>query len=527
MFKRNTLCAAGTPQSGYIMYLLCKMLEKSALKSEMITKIGHDIYIPVCYNLSTKKVIRIKRRTKIALILFIFIIELPVIACANVYIKAGDTILMGSYPQTRLESVSGLTEGVDYRTAKYYYMGKPADSYLDLEDSMIVCEEERAYKLEPISFRVISVVGDKVTAVSDKIIEAGAYNSDYESVAWKDSSMSAFLKGEFKASAFSARERSFITDVRVVTKDEFNNLVFPKTAAVTEFMETKSGNFAYALKEFQYTTVSDYTTGATTTTKYKINNDIWWLSSDASSKMASFVNRDGTLCDEGTFVDATFVGVRPVVEFAMSDVASVASDGTLTFREIETLEPITVLGNNVYLHPDADYTGTKLVAALFKDEVMVDVKIADIDTSAGVEIKLLNFYNFMGADGVVKLFWFENFTSLRPLCQNITVDNSDDRIDEIVSESVNGYLTINGKIDFSSFDANTTSVQADPWNPIEVTLQMYDSRGNLVYIDQTTATLSGEYNFGCDLSQYKGQSLSVEINNTYNSHGGNYVQQID
>ena len=106
-------------------------------------------------------------------LLYVVIQRAPVVANAEVLIEKGDRISIGSYPQTRLETVDGLVENENYEYADFYSMGKDPSSYLDEDSLMIISTTPRAYKLEPIDFEVIYVENNKVTAISQKILEAG------------------------------------------------------------------------------------------------------------------------------------------------------------------------------------------------------------------------------------------------------------------------------------------------------------------------------------------------------------------
>ena len=419
-------------------------------------------------------------------------LAIPLIANADYVLNVGDEFLTGSYPQTRLTSTDGLKEHVDYECANYYYMGADPSSYLDEDSLMIVKSEVRTYKREPIVFNVISVDGDKVTAISKEIIEAKPYNTLCKAVSWENSTLNSFLKNEFKASAFSDSEFERIDCVRIASVDEYNALGMGK-APVTDYLETKKGNFNYALNFSED------------------KSDIWWLSSDGVSAKSEFVKSDGTLCTDGAFVDATFVGVRPVIEFSLLNVEGVSQDGTLMFR------PLRISGNDVYLKPTETLSGTALVAALYDGDVMVDVKCKFVDTEADSIVTLKDFYDFAGNDGVVKLLWFENLSDIKPLCTNITIDNTRNRVINITSlECKNGCVTVSGNIDLQALSVTENVAAQTPWTPVEVSLQMSNSDGGIVYLDQVTADDDGDYSFNFNVDKYKGESLKLKINSAYN-----------
>lgn len=419
-------------------------------------------------------------------------LAIPLIANADSVLNVGDEFLTGSYPRTRLDSTDGLEEHVDYEREQFYYAGKDDTGYLNINSSMVVKSEVRNYKREPIAFNVISVDGDKVTAISKEIIEAKPYNTLCKAVSWENSTLNSFLKNEFKASAFSDSEFERIDCVRIASVDEYNALGMGK-APVTDYLETKKGNFNYALNFSED------------------KSDIWWLSSDGVSAKSEFVKSDGTLCTDGAFVDATFVGVRPVIEFSLLNVEGVSQDGTLMFR------PLRISGNDVYLKPTETLSGTALVAALYDGDVMVDVKCKFVDTEADSIVTLKDFYDFAGNDGIVKLLWFENLSNITPLCSNITIDNTHNRINDITElECSNGRVTVRGTVDVDAMFGASKVRSTDLWYPLEISLQMTDSDGNVVYLDQTTADDSGDYSFSFDISQCKGESLKLKINNAYN-----------
>lgn len=441
-------------------------------------------------------------RKQMILIFLLYVVfqRAPAVANAEVLIEKGDRISIGSYPQTRLETVDGLVENENYEYADFYSMGKDPSSYLDEDSLMIISTTPRAYKLEPIDFEVISVENNKVTAISQKILEAGEYNSDCTVTAWNNSSLNRYLNGAFKSKAFGPGEYEYIGAVRIASEDEYNSLEFTKQASVTDYLETKKGNFNYALNF--------------TEDKY----DIWWLSSDRASKEIPFVKADGTLCEAGTYVDASFVGIRPVIEFNLTDVQSVYDDGRLQFR------PIRVSGNDVFIYPTATYKDTALCAALYNNGRFMDAKFSSVSTQEGNAITLSDFYDFKNAEGVVKVIWFENLKSMKPLSNCITIDNVNSGINRIVSVAYkDGIVSIRGNIDLDALSVEASSKASSPWYPIEVSLQVFDMEDNMVCMDQVTAEDNGDYIFEINMKAYAGKTLRARINNTYNVMKRSYI----
>ncbi len=303
-------------------------------------------------------------------------------------ISVGDTLKLGKYMSSYIENVDGLVENLDYQKCLYnYILSNPTTGVEYLS-------EYRNYLYEPIDFEVIANDNGKIVAISTKIVDAGCYNEKYEVVSPQEASINQYLKTQFSNIAFTPNERASISEIRLLTEKEFDEYSFDKVALASEYTESKGS--------FEANTA-----------------DCWWLSSDSESNKAVFVDADGNKVQQGEYVDATYMGIRPVVEFELNDIENIDDNDKITFRKKTHID-----GNTVVLEPAETLSNTVVIIAKYNGNVLTNVKIVEAAVEEGVQKRLEDIYNFETESGIIKIFWWNEPEQMVPLCRQIKIDNS-------------------------------------------------------------------------------------------------------
>lgn len=147
---------------------------------------------------------------------------------------------------------------------------------------------------EPIEWRVLEVDGDRAYVVSEKALDAHAFNEDADDGNdWNSSDLKAWLEEDFASQAF--------------TDDEINEIDGASTLLSAD--EARSYFGGYGMCEPTQQAVNN---GA-----YKDEDNgacVWWLrSSGADSDFAALVDADGYVDSDGYYVDRTGFAVRPAL----------------------------------------------------------------------------------------------------------------------------------------------------------------------------------------------------------------------
>lgn len=69
---------------------------------------------------------------------------------------------------------------------------------------------------ESIEWRVLAKQDKKVLIISEKALDAKAYNSEYKDITWEECSLREWLNNEFFNTAFSSKEKKKIADTKVM-----------------------------------------------------------------------------------------------------------------------------------------------------------------------------------------------------------------------------------------------------------------------------------------------------------------------
>ena len=180
---------------------------------------------------------------------------------------------------------------------------------------------------EAIVWRVIDKEGSKLMLISEKVLDAHAFDTELGGAKWADSDLRAFLNGDFITSAFTADEQAKLLDTVNVTEDnatyiidsgvDSTDKVFVLSKYEAEHFLTRR-NLGWELaKATLYSQNRDgvggeYDHGVTVDPDYGTAG--WWLRDAGENDIsAMYMYYYGEVCEKGTLVRNTFVGVRPVI----------------------------------------------------------------------------------------------------------------------------------------------------------------------------------------------------------------------
>ncbi len=169
---------------------------------------------------------------------------------------------------------------------------------------------------EDIEWIVLAKEGNKYLLVTKDVLDASAFNSAYVNVTWADSSIRAWLNGDFINKAFNAGELSSLNTTKVETDGKTtDDKVFllskaevekyltadTKVALNTTYADTIKGVFEYVVEK--------EVNGKEVEISYSA---AWWLR-DTVNDTALTVDKDGKVGEYGHFVTKDNVGVRPAI----------------------------------------------------------------------------------------------------------------------------------------------------------------------------------------------------------------------
>jgi hypothetical protein len=182
---------------------------------------------------------------------------------------------------------------------------------------------------EPIVWRVIDrkVEGDskKLLLISEKVLDSYVFDAELKGDKWADCDLRAFLNGDFMDAAFSADEQAKLISTVNSTADNAKYVV-DSGADTTDKVFVLSREEAekllvkYGWQKAQATLYSqnreevggDYDNGVKVDPDY--GTAAWWLRNAGENDInAMYMYYYGAVCEEGTLVRNTFVGVRPCV----------------------------------------------------------------------------------------------------------------------------------------------------------------------------------------------------------------------
>jgi hypothetical protein len=174
-------------------------------------------------------------------------------------------------------------------------------------------DDDRVNGKEPISWRVLEVRDGKALLLSDKNLDAKAYNTSETSLTWATSTIRAWLNKDFLSTAFTKSEVSVLAETTNSNPDNptygtaggdatLDKVFFLSIEEVEEYLTTDASriglNSAYAIGQG-----ADDIAGA----------GWWWLRSPGLYRSAACVSRDGPLFVGGRSTNDDRSSVRPAI----------------------------------------------------------------------------------------------------------------------------------------------------------------------------------------------------------------------
>ncbi len=216
------------------------------------------------------------------------------------------------------------------------------------------------YSIDPIKWIVLSKENEKLFLLSQKVLDARQYHSDYERITWEKSTMRSWLNGygaeentggengisyyvnNFISSAFYADEIKLIDDTRVANSN------YKTYWGLTGGNDTTDKVFLLSFPEATNTNYGfngDYSVTSPSRKSSRTDyvedggyTDNWWLRSPGTQyySEAAFVYGSGQIKVGGTSVYHNTLAVRPAIKLNLADIlftSGTSAGYTLTFKD--------------------------------------------------------------------------------------------------------------------------------------------------------------------------------------------------
>ena len=166
---------------------------------------------------------------------------------------------------------------------------------------------------EKIEWKVLTVEDGRALLISKYGLDSKPYNDIYEDATWETCSLRAWLNGEFYDSAFSASEKEQIQSLEL---SNLNNSEYGTEGGSV----TTDRIFLLSIDEAESYFAADYDKICKGTLYAKENgayadkdgHTLWWLRSPGDgSAYAAFVDLDGSIDNNGDYIDDNSGIVRP------------------------------------------------------------------------------------------------------------------------------------------------------------------------------------------------------------------------
>lgn len=173
----------------------------------------------------------------------------------------------------------------------------------------------------PYSWEVLDIQDGKALLITEDILEMIRYNEEYEAIVWADSTLRAYLNGEFYENNFSDEEKARIVTVTNTTPDNawFGTEGGPDTEDKIFLLSTEevvryfgdSGQLENGNPDSSYSIEDEY--GKERIAQFEDANERWWLRSPGiEPEFTSMVARCGMLEVGGYFAEKR-EGLRPAL----------------------------------------------------------------------------------------------------------------------------------------------------------------------------------------------------------------------
>ena len=265
---------------------------------------------------------------------------------STTYVRDGDYIYFGSYPQTlKFESV---TIDESAQTVDGYYLGSDGalyakvvadpygsgSSYTFSTGESVVRGTTYYFKVEPIKWRILSESKGEALILCESILANKAYAAGYNN--YKNSAIRAWLNAEFYNTAFTTLQQSLIRTTKVdnsasTTGSSTNESACENTfdkVFLMSYQDMINPNYGFRTSYSTYETprrrqTTDYSraTGVLMGTTSHYGNGVWWLRSPSAEydyfhQYASGINYDGYF-NGSVRVSRTDYGVVPALNIQL------------------------------------------------------------------------------------------------------------------------------------------------------------------------------------------------------------------
>ena len=157
---------------------------------------------------------------------------------------------------------------------------------------------QKGEEAQPIEWIVLNKTEDALTLISRYCLDCVPYNTDRVAVSYQDSSIYAWLNGEFINNAFTE-----IQQANILSTDGLGKAYLLSAEEAAQYYEYDS---------WRKTAATDYAKSKGAKIKDGIAN--WWLRDiNPESTNAQYVYYNGTIAQKGFAVDYNVVAVRPVI----------------------------------------------------------------------------------------------------------------------------------------------------------------------------------------------------------------------
>ena len=166
---------------------------------------------------------------------------------------------------------------------------------------------------EPIEWIVFKEENGLSYLISDKILDAKPYNTEYAGTNWANCSLQKWLNNEFYNQAFNKNQKELIIKCTNVTVP---NSKTGKGEKVTteEYVTLLALNDAYKLSYAKRkVTVTPYAKNQGCVASNKGTGDWWLRTTGANSSYAAIIQQNSGIRTNGYKVSMTTIGIRPVI----------------------------------------------------------------------------------------------------------------------------------------------------------------------------------------------------------------------
>ena len=189
---------------------------------------------------------------------------------------------------------------------------------------------------EPIEWRVLEQNGDDVFLMSEKLLDAQMYNTEWDKVTWETCSLRQWLNETFYNNAFNTTEKDAIKTTTVENNDNlhysvsggnttYDKVYLPSIEEVTNRAygfsdETNDNGTNWVGDPARCAKVTEYATSQSVSIRYD-DTGWWWLRSPGCNGYgASYVYTYGSIADSGVPVNTTGRGLRPVLHINLQSI---------------------------------------------------------------------------------------------------------------------------------------------------------------------------------------------------------------